>query len=65
MGNADDKTKGDAPSRPHEHEDTPRRNGESDKERGRPKQEDELEEGLDDTFPASDPPAPSRPTGET
>ena len=25
--------------------------------------QDELDEGLDETFPASDPPAPSRPTG--
>lgn len=62
---ANDRQEGDARKPPLS--DDPKkqreRGGEAEPKRERQPTNDDLDEGLEETFPASDPPAPSRPTG--
>jgi hypothetical protein len=55
----------DARTPPRPADDKDDKKAEKDRDRRPRPANDELDEGLDETFPASDPPAPSRPTGET
>ena len=62
---AHDRQQDDAKKPPHSNEADERRppRDQDRSERDRKPRNGEVDEGLDETFPASDPPAPSRPTG--
>ena len=64
---ANDRQKDDAKT-PPDPDDAGKRSRDESRERpqrDQPARNGDVDEGLDETFPASDPPAPSRPTGET
>ena len=62
MANQRDKGRAKQPSGPQD-ESEPRPEDRGRPERDKEPRNGEVDEGLEDTFPASDPPAPSRPTG--